>query len=113
MGKRLFDDLLESVQEMKAIMRGEKEPSRVFRFPNEPRTRGETRFAVCIETDDPELLIPRKIYEVDFFADLRLIALTDEAGEAAVYPADHFVLIDLPTEVKSAFAEHGLVSSSA
>ena len=113
MGKRLFDDLLESVHEMKAIMRGEKEPSRVFHVPDEPRAKSETRFAVCIETDDPELLIPRKIYEVDFFADLQLIALTDEAGEAAVYPADHFVLIDLPTEVKSAFAEHGLVSSSA
>src|SRR6267378_262635 len=110
MGKRLFDDLLESVQEMKAIMRGEKEPSRVLHFPDEPQTKTESRFAVCIETDDPEMLIPRKIYEIDYFPDLQLIALTDEAGEAAVYPADHFVLIDLPAEVKSAFAEHGLVS---
>lgn len=65
---------------------------------------------VCVKTDDPEVLTPRKIYQVDVVADLGLMALTDDPGEAAVYPADYFVLIDLPGEVQSALVRHNLVS---
>lgn len=34
MREELFQELIESVKEMGAIMRGEKEPSRVFHFPD-------------------------------------------------------------------------------
>jgi len=38
MKKELFDELLESVREAKAIMRGEKQPSRVFVY-DEPNVK--------------------------------------------------------------------------
>jgi hypothetical protein len=113
MEQELFDELADSVKEMKAVMRGEQKPSRVFHLPDESRGQTEARFAVCVMTDDAELLTPRRIYQVDFIADLKLMALTDDAGEAAVYPADYFVLIDLPHEVQSAFVQHNLVSTSS
>lgn len=60
-------------------------------------------FAVCLNTDDPELLIPRKIYEVTPLQSGR-VAVVDEAGETAIYPADQFVLLELPREVEEALS---------
>ena len=113
MKRELFDELVDSVKEMKAVMRGEQEPSRVFHSSEEPSGKGGTSFAVCVKTDDAELLTPRKIYQVDVVADLELMAVTDDAGEAAVYPADYFVLIDLPHKVHSALVQHHLVGTSS
>ncbi|MGI8654082.1 MAG: hypothetical protein ACR2LC_02555 [Pyrinomonadaceae bacterium] len=97
MKKELFDELVESIQQMGAIHRGEMKPSREFHYPSErtPRRRTRKQFAICINTDDPELLEPRKIYQVTVLAD-DLLKVIDEAGEAAVYPTDYFVVIDLP-----------------
>lgn len=100
MDKELFDELVESIKEMKAIQRGEKQPSRIFNFPDAPQVEVQKRFAVCVVTDDPELLVPRKIYQVEVINDR--IWVRDEAGEAAVYPADHFVLLELPREAEEA-----------
>jgi hypothetical protein len=33
------------------------------------------------------------------------LGVQDEAGEAAIYPADHFILIELPNEVEHALLE--------
>lgn len=57
----------------------------------------ETRFAVCVQNDDDGLLIPMKIYEVtisksDYFG------VTDEAGDRAVYPAEFFMLLEIPPQ---------------
>ncbi len=102
MRKELFDELLESVKEGGAIMRGEAKPSREFHYPS-VRTPRRTRkqFAICINTDEPELLELRKIYQVTVLGD-DCLKVIDEAGEAAVYSADHFVLIDLPREAERA-----------
>ncbi len=102
MRKELFDELVESVREGGAILRGEAKPSRVFRYPSAgaPR-RARKRFAICIKTDDPELLELRKIYQVMLLGN-DCLKIIDEAGEAAVYPADHFVLIDLPRAAERA-----------
>jgi hypothetical protein len=100
MSEKVFKELLESVREAGQIARGERAPSRVFeRAAPRRRRKTQPRFAVCVQTDDPELLIPRKIYEVKPLAG-GMISLVDEAGETALYPDDHFVLLELPPKVE-------------
>ena len=102
MNKKAFDELIESVREGGQILRGERPPSRVFEHPTPRRRRKPSpRFAVCVQADDPELLIPRKIYEVTPLGSDH-VSVVDEAGETAIYPADAFILLDLPSEVEEA-----------
>lgn len=109
MDKELFDELIESIKEAGAIQRGEKKPSREFHFPSIEQHEPEQRFAICVQTDDPELLQPRKVYQIAIYQS-GLVGVIDEAGESALYPADHFVLIDLPPNVKEALQTYGLVT---
>src|SRR5215210_209758 len=102
MKKELFNELLESIKEGGAITRGEQQPSRIFNLPDSPHVEVQKRFAVCVLTDDPELLILRKVYQVEVIGDR--ICVKDEAGELAVYPADHFVLLELPREAEEALS---------
>ncbi len=53
-------------------------------------------FAVCLETDDRELLIPFKIYRVKLRGEY--IRVIDEIGESAVYPNSFFLPLQLPPE---------------
>ncbi|MFL6209434.1 MAG: hypothetical protein ACJ74W_11325 [Pyrinomonadaceae bacterium] len=105
MKKEDFDELLGSVREAGAYLRGEAQPSRVFKVdvPIAPNP-SQPQFAICVQTDDPELLIPHKLYQVTVFPSGD-IGVQDEAGEAAIYPADHFILIELPSEVEHALLE--------
>lgn len=106
MSNERFEQLLESVREGGAILRGKVEPSRAFVYKT-PRTvrsnPAKTTFAICIETDDPALLEPRKIYEVRVLSSGRVKVL-DEEGEAAIYPAEYFILVDFPAEVRKVLA---------
>jgi hypothetical protein len=99
MKKEDFEELLESAREAGAILRGEKQPARVFYHPTTAAAPPQEAFAICIETDDPELLHVRKLYQVQLLSG-GSVALTDEAGETAIYPADHFILLELPREVE-------------
>lgn len=104
MSEKFLKELTESIREAGQILRGERAPSRIFEYPDPPvREEPQPRLAVCVQTDDPELLIPRKIYEVTPLVTGR-VAVVDEAGETAVYPADHFILIELPREVADALS---------
>ena len=63
------------------------------------------RFAVCVETDDPDLLTPRMIYQVlpdESAARSEYVRVIDNEGEDYLYPAKFFVLVDLPREVERA-----------
>lgn len=91
-----FDELIESVRETGAAMRGESQPSRAFEVYATTGDEPVERFAVCIKTDDERLLVPRKIYDAMVFQDS--VRVIDEAGEAAIYPQDYFLLIDLPPQ---------------
>ena len=67
------------------------------------RPKREPRFAICIKTDDPDLLTPRKIYEVIPGASAEksnFVRVTDNEGEDYLYAASCFVFISLPQEVK-------------
>jgi hypothetical protein len=66
------------------------------------------RFAVCINSDDPDLLTPRMIYEIlpdESAARSNYIRVIDNEGEDYLYPAAYFILIDLPREVQQAFLQ--------
>ncbi len=104
MKKTDYDRLVESVRQGGAILRGETQPSRVFHYPK-PRRRHkvETRLAICLKTDDPELLIVNKIYQVSPL-DENLVRVVDEGGDAAVYSADHFLYVSFPPKVERALS---------
>ena len=66
------------------------------------------RFAICIRTDDPDLLTPRRVYEVlqDAKADQsHYIRVIDNEGEDYLYPDTYFVFVDFPPAVEQALLE--------
>lgn len=68
------------------------------------------RFAVCVNNADyPASLELHKIYRVlpdedaEADGDLRIV---DESGEDYLYPADYFVLLELPQAVERSFLQN-------
>lgn len=53
-------------------------------------------FAVCLETDDRDLLIPFKVYRIKLRG--KYVNVIDEIGESAVYPSSFFLPLQLPPE---------------
>ena len=65
----------------------------------------EPKFAVCISSDDPDLLTPRRIYQVladESAAKSNYTRVVDNEGEDYLYPADYFLFIELPRKVEQA-----------
>jgi hypothetical protein len=63
------------------------------------------QFAICINTDDADLLTPRMIYQVlpdENAAKSKYIRVIDNEGEDYLYPADYFILFDFPPTVERA-----------
>jgi hypothetical protein len=104
MKKENFERLKESIVESGKMLRGEALPSRefVYEVPDDIPPPVKV-LAVCIETDDGELLVPRKIYEIEVTGEFALVR--DEAGEAAVYPVQFFIQLNLPAEVRQIIAQ--------
>ena len=66
-----------------------------------------SRYAVCIANGGCDDLIPRKLYQV--ICDPRaeadaLVRVIDESGEDYLYPAEQFMLIDLPEGIQRALS---------
>ncbi|HEY6401732.1 MAG TPA: hypothetical protein VI479_10010 [Blastocatellia bacterium] len=100
-----FERLKESIIEAGQVMRGERAAARESVHEIQlPREKMNTSFAVCVQTDDPDLLILRKIYEITLYEN-DLARVIDEAGEAATYPASFFMTISLPEAVESVLAK--------
>jgi hypothetical protein len=71
------------------------------------RQRRVQGFAICLKTDDSDLLTPRMIYRV--LADASAaksdyIRVVDNEGEDYLYPANYFVQVDLPLAVRRALS---------
>jgi hypothetical protein len=69
------------------------------------------RFAVCVQSDDPDLLTPRMIYRIlpdDSAAKSNYVRVVDNEGEDYLYPANYFISIDLPREIERAVLETSL-----
>ena len=63
------------------------------------------RFAVCVRTDDADLLTTRMIYQVlpdESGARSNYVRVIDNEGEDYLYPADYFIFLDLPAETRAA-----------
>jgi len=74
----------------------------VKRRPNSERPEIHARFAICVNNDEyPASLELHKVYrvlpdsDVERDGDLRVI---DESGEDYLYPAEYFVLMELPSK---------------
>ena len=105
MKEKDFQGLLESVRETKQILRGETNAARTFTVEvASPSSSPAVGFAICLKTDDPALLIPLKIYAATF-SQSGFVRITDETGEAAVYPEDFFLLVSFPKEVEQLLAQ--------
>lgn len=104
MKKKDFERLKQSVIEAGQILRGGRQPARETIYEVTTRPALANLLAVCVVTDDPGLLMPRKIYEI-IVVDGKYARVIDEAGEAAVYPADFFLPLSLPQEIESASAK--------
>ncbi len=66
------------------------------------------KFAVCIQSDDADLLTPRMIYRVlpdASAAKSNHVRVVDNEGEDYLYPAEFFMFIDLPQEIERALLE--------
>ena len=66
------------------------------------------KLAVCIQSDDPDLLTPRMIYEVlpdDRAAQSDYVRVIDNEGEDYLYPTKYFIFIDLPSDVQRALVK--------
>ena len=70
------------------------------------RSNPTPRFAVCVSTDDPDLLTPRMIYQVlpddSGAARSDYVRVIDNEGEDYLYPAKYFVFVELPRAVERA-----------
>lgn len=67
------------------------------------REKPSTKCAVCIRSDDADLLTPRVIYEVvpdESAAKSNYLRVIDNEGEDYLYPAKYFIVLDLPEEIE-------------
>ena len=72
------------------------------------RTKPKRAFAICIRTDDPDLLTPRRIYQVlpdENAAKSKYIRVIDNEGEDYLYPATYFLFVDFPPAVAQALSK--------
>ncbi len=70
-------------------------------IPDEPK-KNEEIFAVCLETDDPALLVPFKIYRIALRGEYARVI--DERGEPSVYPKNFFLPLQLSPETTNALS---------
>ena len=70
---------------------------------NMSRAKRERRFAICIKSDDPDLLTPRNIYEVipdPSAAKSDFLRVIDNEGEDYLYPASYFLFVNFTHEIE-------------
>ena len=63
------------------------------------------QFAICIQSDDADLLTPRMIYQIlpdESAAKSNYVRVIDNEGEDYLYPADYFIFFEFPREVERA-----------
>ena len=66
------------------------------------------KFAVCIQSDDADLLTPRMIYQIlpdENAAKSDYVRVVDNEGEDYLYPAKYFMFLDLPQEIERALSQ--------
>jgi len=59
--------------------------------------KSKPQFVICINTDDPDLLTPRTIYEAipdENAAKSNYLRVIDNEGEDYLYPANYFISVN-------------------
>jgi hypothetical protein len=67
------------------------------------RAKTPVQFVLCVDSDDPELLTPRMVYQVlpdEEGGKSGYVRIVDNEGEDYLYPSRFFVAIDFPQTVK-------------
>ena len=91
-----LDGLKESIREAGQIRRGQRPAARETMVKAPPVAAVTQFWAVCVVTDDPALLIPRKLYLVRPVGPR--VSVIDEAGEPTACPRDWFLPVSLSIE---------------
>jgi hypothetical protein len=61
------------------------------------------QFAICITTDDPDLLTSRRIYKIipdEKATKSNYIRVVDNEGDDYLCSADYFILVDFPAAIE-------------
>ncbi len=103
MNNERFEELKASVIEAGLILQGKQKPSREYQFKvvEQPNNLEEI-WAICLESDDVDLLIPRKLYLVKFGENG--VWVRDESGEMTVCDKEDFLLLAFTPEVEELLA---------
>lgn len=103
MNNERFEQLRASVIEAGLIMSGRQKPSREFQLKivENPKNLEEI-WAICLESDDSALLMPRKLYLVKFGENG--VWVRDEAGEMTVCGKEDFLPLAFSPEVEELLA---------
>ncbi len=99
MSNERFEHLKASVIEAGLILSGKAKPSREFQFKvvENPKNLEEI-WAICLESEDANLLIPRKLYLVKFGENG--VWVRDEVGEMTVCDKEDFLPLSFTPEVE-------------
>ena len=73
-----------------------------IRKPAARRDDDREVFAVCLKTDDEDLLFPKKVYKIRMRGDRVLVI--DEDGEPTIYPKVFFLVLALSPTAESTLA---------
>lgn len=99
MNQERFEQLKASIVEAGMIMQGKMQPSREFIIERAEIPKAPVEmWAICLESDDPEALIPRKLYLVKFGETGVLVR--DENGENVFCDKEDFLPLSLAQEVE-------------
>jgi hypothetical protein len=72
------------------------------------REKPKRQFAICIRSEDPDWLMPRRIYEIlpdESAAKSQYLRVIDDEGEDYLYPASYVVVVDFPPAVEQALLQ--------
>ncbi|HQZ83455.1 MAG TPA: hypothetical protein PLR83_09555 [Pyrinomonadaceae bacterium] len=99
MNEKRFEELKASIVEAGMIMQGRMLPSREFTIERAETPKPPVEmWAVCLGSDDPKLLIPRKLYLVKFGETGVLVR--DENGENVFCDKEDFLPLPFAHDVE-------------
>jgi hypothetical protein len=99
MSSKQFESLSQSLKEAGKILRGEEKPSREFIFERKSNSnQPQKALAICLETDDENLLIRGKVYEVEVLK--KYLCVVDEEGEPVVCEPTSFLIVEFNSQTE-------------
>ena len=70
--------------------------------------KDHNQFAICLKSNDSDLLTPRRIYQVlpdESAAQSGYVRIVDNEGEDYLYPASQFVMTSFAPEIEQALMQ--------